>query len=56
MAVTEPHSPHDGMLVCPVDVANQVRAHGRQVRVAVGLDYLVACPVRGFHRLRGSLT
>jgi transglutaminase-like putative cysteine protease len=32
------------------DVANQVRAHGRHVRVAVGLDYLDACPVRGFHR------
>ena len=32
------------------DVANQVRARGRHVRVAVGLDYLDACPVRGFHR------
>jgi transglutaminase-like putative cysteine protease len=32
------------------DVANHVRAHGRHVRVAVGLDYLDACPVRGFHR------
>lgn len=32
------------------DVANRVRAHGRHVRVAVGLDYLDACPVRGFHR------
>jgi transglutaminase-like putative cysteine protease len=32
------------------DVANDVRAHGRHVRVAVGLDYLDACPVRGFHR------
>jgi transglutaminase-like putative cysteine protease len=32
------------------DVANQVRAYGRHVRVAVGLDYLDACPVRGFHR------
>jgi len=32
------------------DVANQVRAQGRHVRVAVGLDYLDACPVRGFHR------
>jgi transglutaminase-like putative cysteine protease len=32
------------------DVANSVRAHGRHVRVAVGLDYLDACPVRGFHR------
>jgi hypothetical protein len=31
-------------------VANDVRAHGRHVRVAVGLDYLDACPVRGFHR------
>jgi transglutaminase-like putative cysteine protease len=32
------------------DVANHTRAHGRHVRVAVGLDYLDACPVRGFHR------
>jgi transglutaminase-like putative cysteine protease len=32
------------------DVANRTRAHGRHVRVAVGLDYLDACPVRGFHR------
>jgi transglutaminase-like putative cysteine protease len=32
------------------DVANSMRAHGRHVRVAVGLDYLDACPVRGFHR------
>ncbi len=32
------------------DVANRVRALGRHVRVAVGLDYLDACPVRGFHR------
>ncbi len=32
------------------DVANDVRAHGRHVRLAVGLDYLDACPVRGFHR------
>jgi len=32
------------------DVANRVRAHGRHVRLAVGLDYLDACPVRGFHR------
>jgi transglutaminase-like putative cysteine protease len=32
------------------DVANQVRASGRHVRVAVGLDYLDACPVRGFRR------
>jgi transglutaminase-like putative cysteine protease len=32
------------------DVANRVRAYGRHVRVAVGLDYLDACPVRGFHR------
>jgi transglutaminase-like putative cysteine protease len=36
------------------DVANQVRAHGRHVRVAVGLDYLDACPVRGFHRGGGG--
>jgi transglutaminase-like putative cysteine protease len=32
------------------DVANNVRAHGRHVRLAVGLDYLDACPVRGFRR------
>jgi len=32
------------------DVANHTRAHGRHVRVAVGLDYLDACPVRGYHR------
>jgi len=32
------------------DVANSMRAQGRHVRVAVGLDYLDACPVRGFHR------
>jgi transglutaminase-like putative cysteine protease len=32
------------------DVANRIRAYGRHVRVAVGLDYLDACPVRGFHR------
>lgn len=32
------------------DVANRVRAHGRHVRLAVGLDYLDACPIRGFHR------
>ena len=32
------------------DVANHTRAHGRHVRVAVGLDYLDACPVRGFCR------
>jgi transglutaminase-like putative cysteine protease len=36
------------------DVANQVRAHGRHVRLAVGLDYLDACPIRGFHRGGGS--
>jgi len=38
------------------DVANQVRAHGRHVRVAVGLDYLDACPVRGYHRGGGGET
>jgi len=32
------------------DVANHTRVNGRHVRVAVGLDYLDACPVRGFHR------
>ena len=32
------------------DVANHARENGRHVRVAVGLDYLDACPVRGFHR------
>ena len=32
------------------DVANHTRVFGRHVRVAVGLDYLDACPVRGFHR------
>ena len=32
------------------DVANRVRAQGRHVRLAVGLDYLDACHVRGFHR------
>jgi transglutaminase-like putative cysteine protease len=36
------------------DVANSVRAEGRHVRVAVGLDYLDACPVRGFHRGGGG--
>jgi transglutaminase-like putative cysteine protease len=32
------------------DVANRIKAGGRHVRVAVGLDYLDACPVRGFRR------
>jgi transglutaminase-like putative cysteine protease len=32
------------------DVANRVRPAGRHVRVAVGPDYLDACPVRGFRR------
>jgi transglutaminase-like putative cysteine protease len=32
------------------DVANRLRPAGRHVRVAVGLDYLDACPVRGFRR------
>jgi transglutaminase-like putative cysteine protease len=36
------------------DVANSVHAQGRHVRVAVGLDYLDACPVRGFHRGGGG--
>jgi transglutaminase-like putative cysteine protease len=36
------------------DVANRARAHGRHVRVAVGLDYLDACPIRGFHRGGGG--
>lgn len=40
----------DGLGWQGFDVANRVRAHGRHVRVAVGLDYLDACPVRGFHR------
>lgn len=33
-----------------LDVANRLRAHGRHVRVAVGLDHLDACPIRGFSR------
>lgn len=40
----------DGLGWQGFDVANSVRAQGRHVRVAVGLDYLDACPVRGFHR------
>jgi transglutaminase-like putative cysteine protease len=32
------------------DVANRARPGGRYVRLAVGLDYLDACPVRGFRR------
>jgi transglutaminase-like putative cysteine protease len=32
------------------DVANRSTPGGRHVRVAVGLDYLDACPVRGFRR------
>jgi transglutaminase-like putative cysteine protease len=32
------------------DVANRQRPGGRHVRVAVGLDYRDACPVRGFRR------
>jgi transglutaminase-like putative cysteine protease len=32
------------------DIANRIRPAGRHVRVAVGLDYLDACPVRGFRR------
>lgn len=32
------------------DVANRIRANGHHVRLAVGLDYLDACPIRGFHR------
>ena len=32
------------------DIANRLRPAGRHVRVAVGLDYLDAAPVRGFRR------
>jgi transglutaminase-like putative cysteine protease len=32
------------------DIANRIRPAGRHVRVAVGLDYMDACPVRGFRR------
>lgn len=32
------------------DIANRLRPAGRHVRVAIGLDYLDACPVRGFRR------
>jgi transglutaminase-like putative cysteine protease len=32
------------------DIANRLRPAGHHVRVAVGLDYLDACPVRGFRR------
>jgi transglutaminase-like putative cysteine protease len=32
------------------DIANRIRPAGRHVRVAVGLDYLDAAPVRGFRR------
>jgi transglutaminase-like putative cysteine protease len=32
------------------DVANRARPGGGYVRLAVGLDYLDACPVRGFRR------
>jgi transglutaminase-like putative cysteine protease len=32
------------------DIANRLRPAGRHVRVAVGMDYLDACPVRGFRR------
>jgi transglutaminase-like putative cysteine protease len=32
------------------DVANRVSPTRRHVRVAVGLDYLDACPIRGFRR------
>jgi transglutaminase-like putative cysteine protease len=32
------------------DVSNRVQPGARHVRVAVGLDYLDACPVRGFRR------
>ncbi|MDL5030296.1 transglutaminase family protein [Pelomonas sp. APW6] len=35
------------------DVSNQCLANGRHVRLAVGLDYLDACPVRGM-RLGGG--
>jgi transglutaminase-like putative cysteine protease len=33
-----------------LDVASRLRTHGRHVRVAVGLDHLDACPIRGFSR------
>jgi transglutaminase-like putative cysteine protease len=36
------------------DVANRLRPDGRHVRVAMGLDYLDACPVRGFRRGGGG--
>jgi len=32
------------------DIANRIRPSGRHVRLAVGLDYLDACPVRGYRR------
>ncbi len=32
------------------DVSNRIQPAGRHIRLAVGLDYLDACPVRGFHR------
>ena len=32
------------------DIANRLRPAGRHVRLAVGLDYLDACPVRGYTR------
>jgi transglutaminase-like putative cysteine protease len=32
------------------DVSNRLRPAARHVRVAVGLDYLDACPVRGYRR------
>jgi transglutaminase-like putative cysteine protease len=32
------------------DIANNTRPGARHVRVAVGLDYLDACPVRGYRR------
>src|ERR1035441_5875661 len=40
----------DGLGWQGFDMANRTRVHGRHVAVAVGLDYLDACPVRGFHR------
>lgn len=36
------------------DVSNQCLANGRHVRLAIGLDYLDACPVRGMRLGGGS--
>jgi transglutaminase-like putative cysteine protease len=40
----------DGAGWVGLDVVNRLRAHGRHVRVAVGLDQLDAWPIRGFSR------